>query len=317
MENTHGNNTNEEVKLLKPKNDIVFQSLFNQNNEEITKAFVQALIEEKIEKMVINQDKELLREKPDEKLGVLDLQVDVNDNEKIDVEIQLIEKENFAERLLFYFSRLYGEEIKRGDTYSEAKRVVLIAIIDFKLDLTEAITEIETEWKLREKNSPELTLTNSIEIRIIELEKVRRFYGKNKDNEKAQWMLFLDDPNSKEVCEIMEKNKEIKEATVLVKQMSEDEKMQRLAFLREKARLDEKEIYETATKRGLKDGMEKGMKEGMKEGMKKGIEKGMEEGTRKTKEDVIKRLHESNMTVEQIAKIVELDLAEVKKVLKT
>ena len=35
MENLHENNTKEGVKLLKPKNDIVFQSLFNQNNEEI------------------------------------------------------------------------------------------------------------------------------------------------------------------------------------------------------------------------------------------------------------------------------------------
>ena len=82
--------------------------------------------------MVINQDKELLRERPDDKLGVLDLQVDVNDDEKIDVEIQLIEKKNFAERLLFYFSKMYGKEIKRGNTYEKAKRVVLIAITDFE-----------------------------------------------------------------------------------------------------------------------------------------------------------------------------------------
>lgn len=297
MENEIKEKTNEEVKLLKPKNDIVFQSLFNQNNEKITKAFVQALIDEKIEKIVINQDKELLRERPNDKLGILDLQVDVNNNEKIDVEIQLIEKENFAERLLFYFSRLYGEEIKRGYTYEKAKRVVIIAIIDFEMNLTKEIKEIESEWKLREKNIPELTLTNAIEIRIIELEKVRKFYGKNKDNEKAQWMLFLDDPNSKEVREIMEKNEEIKEATVVVKQMSEDEKMQRLAFLREKAILDEKEIYATATKRGLRDGMEKGLKEGME---RKSIE-------------IAKELLKENMTIEKIAKITKLSKETIEK----
>ena len=63
----------------------------------------------------------------------------------------------------------------------------------------------------------------------------------------------------------MEKNEEIKEATVVVKQMSEDEKMQRLAFLREKAILDEKEIIETATNKGLREGMEKGREENKKE----------------------------------------------------
>ena len=304
MENMHENNTKEDVKLLKPKNDIVFQSLFNQNNEEITKAFVQALIEQKVEKIVINQDKELLRERPDDKLGILDLQVDINDNEKIDVEIQLIEKENFADRLLFYFSKMYGREIKRGDAYNKAKRVVLIAIIDFKLALTETIKEIETEWKLREKNRPELTLTNSIEIRIIELEKVRKFYGKNKNNIKAQWMLFLDDPNSKEVREIMEKNEEIKEATVVVKQMSEDEKMQRLAFLREKAILDEKEIVETATNKGLREGMEKG------------LAKGIEQGEKRKSTEIAKELLKENMPIEKIAKITKLSKEEIEQLQK-
>ena len=37
-----------EVKLLQPKIDIVFQSLFNVKNKEITKSFVEALLEEKI-----------------------------------------------------------------------------------------------------------------------------------------------------------------------------------------------------------------------------------------------------------------------------
>ena len=36
-----------EVKLLQPKIDIVFQSLFNAKNKEITKSFVEALLEEK------------------------------------------------------------------------------------------------------------------------------------------------------------------------------------------------------------------------------------------------------------------------------
>ena len=36
-------NKNTTQQLLKPKNDIVFQSLFTKNNAKITKAFVEAL----------------------------------------------------------------------------------------------------------------------------------------------------------------------------------------------------------------------------------------------------------------------------------
>lgn len=54
----------EEKRLLKPKNDVVFQSIFNQNNAKITKAFVEALLDEKITKMTINNDQILVRDNP-------------------------------------------------------------------------------------------------------------------------------------------------------------------------------------------------------------------------------------------------------------
>lgn len=81
--------------------------------------------------------------------------------------------------------------------------------------------------------------------------------------EKAQWMLFLDNPNSMEVKEIMSKNEEIKEATVEVKKMSEDEKLQRLAYLREKAIIDEQLIYKAGQERGIKNVAKELLKDGM------------------------------------------------------
>ena len=91
---------NKEFKLLKPKMDVVFQSLFNQEHEDITKSFVEALLEEKINSIVINDSKELIREKPEEKLGILDLELDINNKEKVDVEIQLIKNDEYREKLV-------------------------------------------------------------------------------------------------------------------------------------------------------------------------------------------------------------------------
>lgn len=79
-----------EVKLLQPKIDIVFQSLFSAKNKEITKIFVEALLEEKIDSIVINNEKEITRDKPIDKLGILDLELDINNKEKVDVEVQLL-----------------------------------------------------------------------------------------------------------------------------------------------------------------------------------------------------------------------------------
>ena len=297
----------EEKKLLKPKNDVVFQSIFNQNNEKITKAFVEALLDEKITKMTINNDQILVRDAPDDKLGILDLELDINNNEKVDVEIQLIERANFAERLLFYFSRLYTSEIKRGDDYAEAKKVILIAIIDYPLELTQTISEMETVWKLCEKNHPNLVLTDSIEICILELDKVKNTYYKNKLDKKAQWMLFLDDPNSREVKEIMEKNNDIKDAVIEVHERSKDEQLRRLAELKEKAIMDEKAIYKAGRLRGEKEGIQKGLQEGVQKGITQGqLEKSIE---------IIKKLHSMNLTISQIAQAVDMSEQEVQKII--
>ena len=137
-----------EFKLLKPKIDIVFQSLFNQANERITKNFVESLLNEKIRKIQINETKELYREKPEDKLGILDLELDINNKEEVDVEIQLVTPKNFASRLLYYFAKLYASTIKITQDYVKAKRVVIIAIIDDKFEVTKEIKEMETKWEL-------------------------------------------------------------------------------------------------------------------------------------------------------------------------
>ena len=62
---------------------------------------------------------------------------------------------------------LFYSQVNRGEKYFEAKRTVLIAIIDFSLELTREIKKIETIWNLRENNQPQLKLTDLIELHII------------------------------------------------------------------------------------------------------------------------------------------------------
>lgn len=190
---------------------------------------------------------------------------------------------------------MYASEIKRGDDYTEAKKVILIAIIDYPLELTQTISEMETVWKLCEKNHPDLVLTDSIEICILELDKVKNTYYKNKLDKKAQWMLFLDDPNSREVKEIMEKNNDIKDAVIEVHERSKDEQLRRLAELKEKAIMDEKAIYKAGKLRREKEGISQGE-------LKKSIE-------------IIKNLYSMNLPIFQIAQAVDMSETEVKKII--
>jgi len=279
----------EKIKLLKPKIDVVFQSLFSKQNERITKAFAEALLDEKVEKIKINENKELYRTNPEDKLGILDLELEINEREKVDIEIQLVDKSNIQERILYYFSKLYSNEINRGDDYKKAKRVIMVAILDYNLNLTKEINKMETKWKLREENNKDLVLTDKLEIDIIELSKVQDEYEKNKQNKKAQWALFISDPNKKEVQEIMKNNEDIEEAVVTVHKMTEDEKMRKLADLREKALLDEKAIR------------------------RKGYEDGKSDGRIEERAKNIKRMKQLKMSDADICKILDITNDELQK----
>ena len=112
---------------------------------------ISALLGEEITKIKINETKELYREYPEEKLGILDLEAQINEKEKIDIEIQLIDRKNLTERLLKYFSKIYGMQVEKGKDYNEAKRVVIIAIIDYKYELTKELKQMETIWNLIKK----------------------------------------------------------------------------------------------------------------------------------------------------------------------
>ena len=161
------------------------------------------------------------------------------------------------------------------------------------------LKEMESKWKLIETKNRKNILTDLIEINIISLKKAKKEYTLNNNNEKAQWMLFLDNPESKEMQEIVKKNKDINDATIIVKEMSEDEKMQRLADLRLKAIMDEKAIRRY------------GHKKGIEAGIKKGKEEGIENGEKNKAIEIAKKLIIKGMSPEEIMELTGLSKEEI------
>ena len=140
-------------------------------------------------------------------------------------------------------------------------------------------------------------MTDYLEIIIIEIPKVVKAYHKTPDDAVLQWMLFLDNPEKEEVVRIMEENKDIKEAKEELERISQDDILRRKALNR---------TLEIADKLQLK----KEVKEA-KEALKKEKNIGKTEKTH----EVVRKMKEANLPIEQIAKIVELKVEEVKAIL--
>jgi predicted transposase/invertase (TIGR01784 family) len=136
-------------------------------------------------------------------------------------------------------------------------------------------------------------LTDYFEIIIIEIPKVVKAYQKTPNDEVLQWMLFLDNPEKEEVARIMEENKDIKEAKEELERISQDDILRRKALNR---------TLEIADKLQLK-----------KEARE--AREAREEGIKDTKEQIVKELINMNLSVQQIAKAVQLSKDEVEKIL--
>ena len=140
-------------------------------------------------------------------------------------------------------------------------------------------------------------MTDYFEIIIIEIPKVVKAYQKTPNDEVLQWMLFLDNPEKEEVARIMEENNDIKEAKEELERISQDDILRRKALNR---------TLEIADRLQMK----KELKEA-KEALKKEKNIGKTEKTH----EVVRKMKEANLPIEQIAKIVELKVEEVKAIL--
>ena len=257
---------NKKIKRYPPKMDIIFQAIFGEvGSENITKDFLEKILKRKIEKISLDKNPILRRELKDNKLGVLDIITELDGKEKCNIEMQLIDKNNIIERMLYYWSKMYTRQIKAGDDYNKLEKTIVILIADFNIKGLEEV-EYHSTWKIIETNSvKKLILTDKFELDIIELSKI-----KGRENEKDQlldWLIFLENPESERVARKMEENENLKEAVEKLDRISEDEKMQRIIELREKAIRDEHAIYA----KGVDDGIEKGIMKIAKSMLKKGM----------------------------------------------
>ena len=281
---------NEKKSILQPKNDVVFKALFSRGKPRITQAMLEAILKMKIDKLELDKSTDLLNENADDKNGRLDLRAIINGNTECDIEVQLTSNDNIAERFVYYWAKMYAANLKIGDTYSDLRKTISIIILDDDFKLTKNLGKPQTTWKIRESENTHLILTDYFEIIIIEIPKVLKAYHKNPNDEVLQWMLFLDNPEKEEVTRIMEENKDIKEAKEELDRISQDDILRRKALNR---------TLEIA------DWLQ----------LKKEAEEALEKGKKEKTNEIVKRMKDADLSIEQIAQIVELKVDEVKAIL--
>ena len=107
------NAENNDNFIMLPTVDFCFKELMK--NPKVRKGFVAAILGKSPEtvRRTTVIDTELRKESEDDKLGILDVLVELEDGGRMNMEMQVPYFEYWANRVLFYVSKIYTGQIKK------------------------------------------------------------------------------------------------------------------------------------------------------------------------------------------------------------
>ena len=217
--------------LMKPKIDFAFKEIMMDESARI--GFLSAILKlnpSDIRKTkILNTNLEKLHK--DEKQGILDVRILMNNHTEIDIEIQLSALNVWADRALFYLAKMYTEQIHSGENYTVFKKCVSISILDF--DLFKHVPEFYSCFHIRE-DSRHTLYTDKMEFHVLELPKLPKEL-KEDSNDILLWAKFINAEQKEEFDMLAEKNPYISSAYQHLQVISQDKKKRMEYEAREKA----------------------------------------------------------------------------------
>lgn len=239
-------------------NDFMFKAVL-QRNQTALKSLLCALLHMQMEEIA-----EIRILNPiefggmiDDKMMMLDLKLELNDNRILDIEMQVLDEGNWPERSLAYLCRTF-DQLEKGGKYLDSKETIHIGILDFtpkdfpkKLYLDYFFYNLDTAHKYSDK----------VSIRVLQLNQLDNETNEKKWQELYHWARLFKAQTWEEMRMLAEKSDAIRECVFTYKELTADEKtqMQLEALDNYYRRLD------WAEERGIRKGMEQGLERGQKE----------------------------------------------------
>ena len=242
--------------LLDPKMDFVFKNIFgSEKNPKILISFLNATLKPKYLITAVEiKNTDLNKDYIEDKFSRLDVKATTSNDEVINIEIQLKNEYNMIKRSLYYWSKLYSEQLNEGEDYSILKRTICINILNFKYLKTR---KFHSAYRLKEIYSNE-ELTDVAEIHFIEIPKLEDC--SDEKDMLVPWIEFLKDPESEKVRNLEMSIEEIRQAKDELIKMSNDDTQRELYEMRAKTLKDKISALNEAERKGIQKGIQEGEK---------------------------------------------------------
>lgn len=238
------------MEIVKLKSDFCLKEIFE--NEVVRKYFISDILKVPIEEIrsVCLLNTSLWKRYRNQKLGILDILLELNNSVKINIELQIKTGKYWDKRQLFYLAKLYVADLRAGQDYTKLKRCVAISILDFNLTDGE---EYHNVYKLRDEKGN--VFSEMFEIHTLELRK--KLTGNQPLDD---WIRLFNAEKEEDLDMIKTKNPGIREAIRELKLLSLTDEIRYYFESKEKARRDKQAQDEYIFDQGVEQGIEQGIK---------------------------------------------------------
>ena len=182
---------------IRPIIDIAFKKIFGvEENKDLLISLINSIIDEQDQVIEI----ELLNPYTSQnfikqKLAILDIKAKSQDGKIFNIEMQIGADIDYEDRALFYWSKLYNDQLERGNNYKSLSKTIGIHILNFTI--MHAEEKYHNVYQIKERDNNKHYF-KKFELHTIELNK----FTKNSDDKLSniipkiktsldQWVAFL------------------------------------------------------------------------------------------------------------------------------
>ena len=210
------------------RNDYAFKKVFGtEENKDVLQDLLECILDIPPENIAGLEllDKEFHKDSISDKIGVLDVKLRLKNNTIIDVEIQNRWNSEFVQRTIFYWAKMYTENLKTGEVYTKLPKCITINIVGEGFNLNSLL---HSEYNVVEKHIKN-RLSDEFEIHFLNLAKVKDDENIGQDEKKKKlynWLRFIE-TDDEEVRNMLAQESPIMakaNATINIMEMSPKEK---------------------------------------------------------------------------------------------
>ena len=285
---------------INPRVDIAFKKIFGtEDNKDLLISLINSIVgeEDQVVDITLLNPYNQKNFKTD-KLSILDIKAEGNHGKKFNIEIQITDEADYDKRALYYWAKLYTDQLKEKEDYGTLEKVIGIHILNFISILDSE--KYHNAFHITEKETG-IHYFKELELHTIELKKFNDSLGKEfKDigskiqNALDLWSTFLlrrDLLSSAKLPKFLD-DVPVKKAIDVLNVMNFSD--------------DEREIYEGQLKWLRIEA------NSLKKAEEKGLEKGLEKGRKERDIEIARTLLKQKLAIKQISEATGLSETELK-----